>query len=47
MHPSKQQESNGFKINTMGLSLMTNVQTCDDGMSPLMQRFTAGQKNKK
>ena len=30
----------GLKVNTMGLSLMSNVQTCTEGMSPLMQRFT-------
>ena len=29
----------GLTINTKGLSLMTNVQTCDEGMSPLMLRF--------
>ena len=30
----------GLKVNTAGLSLMSNVQTCTEGMSPLMQRFT-------
>ncbi len=34
----------GLKINTIGLSLMTNVQTCDEGMSPLMLRFQAKKK---
>ena len=37
-----QQNNNltGLKVETTGLSLMSNVVTCDAGMSPLMERFT-------
>ena len=30
-----------LKVQTAGLSLMQTVQGCDEGMSPLMERFTA------
>ena len=28
-----------LKVNTEGLSLMSNVKACNEGMSPLMERF--------
>lgn len=28
-----------LKVNTNGLSLMSNVKACNEGMSPLMERF--------
>ena len=34
----------GLRINTNGLSLATNIKACNEGMSPLMERF---QRNKK
>lgn len=34
----------GLRINTNGLSLASNIKACNEGMSPLMERF---QRNKK
>ena len=34
----------GLRINTTGLSLASNIKACNEGMSPLMERF---QRNKK
>ena len=33
-------------VNTAGLSLMSNVKACGDGMSPLMERFVANKLRK-
>ncbi len=37
-------DRNPLKIQTDGLSLTNKVQNCDDGMSPLMERFQAKRK---
>lgn len=36
---AKQSESAGLRVDTQGLNLMSQVVTCDEGMSPLMERF--------
>ena len=43
--PSKAGKSGlgGLRISTKGLSLASNITACNEGMSPLMQRF---QRNK-
>lgn len=35
-----------LKVNTAGLSLMSNVKACNEGMSPLMERFTMNKLRK-
>lgn len=36
----KAETASGLRVSTQGLNLMSQVVTCDEGMSPLMERFT-------
>jgi len=36
---ARNQMIGGLRINTNGLSLASNVKACNEGMSPLMERF--------
>eukprot|EP00347_Sterkiella_histriomuscorum_P022837 403336964 len=43
----RQNIQGGLKLQTQGLTLMSNVQFCEEGRSPLMQRFNSARKNQK
>ena len=44
--PSKKQMAGGLRIDTKGLNLAGNVFECNQGMSPLMERFNKNKQSK-